>query len=104
MGIVISGAFDVSLERHLEGAKVAPRVREEVRSQHEKLAAIEAPASAAPAERDAVRQSVRAAFVDGFRRVMGTCALLALLSAACAALCVPSAPTRRARRSPAASG
>jgi hypothetical protein len=54
--------------------------------QRSRLAAMEIPASADAATRATLKDAVADSFVAGFRRVMLISAVLALLSAACAAL------------------
>jgi EmrB/QacA subfamily drug resistance transporter len=81
-GLAMSHAFNGSLERGLEGAKVAAEVRQEIRGQEQKLAAIEIPKRATAAQQQAIKQAVETSFLAGFRLVMALGVGLALLSAA----------------------
>lgn len=80
-GIVLSSAFDRSLDARLarEGAQAA--VVAAVDAQRDRLAAIELPASLPAPARAAARRAIDDAFVAGFRRVMLGAALLAVASA-----------------------
>ncbi len=81
-GLAMSHAFNQGLERGL--ADVPPQVREEIRGQESKLAAIEIPKRADAKQREAIKQAIDASFVSGFRLVMEIGVGLALLSAVCA--------------------
>jgi MFS family permease len=83
-GLVMAHVFAARLEPQLERARIAPQVREEIRSQETKLAAIEIPRAASAAQREAVSQAIGESFIAGFRLVMVMGAVLALLSAVCA--------------------
>jgi EmrB/QacA subfamily drug resistance transporter len=83
-GLVMSHAFHVGLERRMDRSHVATEVREEIRSQESKLAAIEIPARTDAAQRRVVTQAIGESFVAGFRLVMAIGAGLAVLSAVCA--------------------
>jgi EmrB/QacA subfamily drug resistance transporter len=80
LSVVMNAAFDRALDARLKPLRVAPPLAAEVEAQRGRLAAIRLSDQAAPAERQAVEQAVAAAFVSGFRRVMGIAALLALAS------------------------
>jgi hypothetical protein len=83
-GIVLAWAFDASLTSALARAGLPRELVEATLAQKEKLAGI-AIADGTPAETARVlRGAIGAAFVAGFRWVMGICAALALLSAASA--------------------
>jgi predicted MFS family arabinose efflux permease len=83
-GLAMSYTFQAGLERRLDGRNVAADVREEIRSQHSRLAAIEIPPKADAAQRRGASEAIGESFVAGFRVVMAIGAGLALLSAACA--------------------
>jgi MFS family permease len=78
-GLAMSHAFDRGLERSL--ANVPPQIREEIRSQKSKLAAIEIPKGVDDAQRKPVTQAIATSFIAGFRLVMALGVGLALLSA-----------------------
>jgi len=80
-GMAMSHAFDAELERRLQGAKVTAEVREQIRGQQAKLAAIEIPEALDATQRRAVQQAIGESFVAGFRLVMLLGAALAVLSA-----------------------
>ncbi len=83
-GLAMSHAFHAGLERRMDDSKVAAQVREEIRGQESKLAAIEIPATIDAGQRGAMTQAIGESFVAGFRLVMAIGAGLALLSAICA--------------------
>jgi hypothetical protein len=97
-GLAMSAAFDRGLDRRLTESKVAPQVREEIRSQESKLAAIEIAPRIAAAQRTTLTQAINESFVDGFRLVMALGAALALLSAVCAWATLSSKRPQPARR------
>ena len=82
--------FASALERELHG--VSPRVAQVVRAESSKLAAIEPPLFATPAERAAIARAVRVSFVRGFRFVALASAVLAVASATCAFALLPPKP------------
>lgn len=92
-GLAMSHAFNRGLDRGLQGANVPPEVRQEIRSQESKLAAIEMPKRAGPAA-PAIMHAIEASFVAGFRLVMTLGACLALLSAVCAWLTLTGRPAK----------
>ena len=94
-GLAMSHAFTARLEQGLEDGKTPPEIREAVRGQATKLAAIEIPQRAGAAQRELVTKAVQSSFVDGFRLVMALGAGLALLSAAFAWMTLESASRRR---------
>jgi EmrB/QacA subfamily drug resistance transporter len=83
-GLAMSHAFHAGLDRRLQESKVAPQVREEIRGQESKLAAIEIPRRVEAMQRQAVTQAIDESFVAGFRLMMALGAGLAVLSAVCA--------------------
>ncbi|HEX4327796.1 MAG TPA: MFS transporter, partial [Burkholderiales bacterium] len=80
-GIVLAWAFDARLDTLVAQAKAPPELAAAVLAQRQKLAGIVVPTGAPAAVAQALRQAIDAAFVAGFRWVMGLCAGLALLSA-----------------------
>jgi EmrB/QacA subfamily drug resistance transporter len=102
LGIVQMTVFQQGLQRELVRAGIAPATVQAVLAQRNRLAAIEPPASASGAERDAIRAAVGQGFVAGFRWVMLLSALLAAGGAACAwrLLDHPRADPRQAASGP----
>ena len=98
-GLAMSQAFNAGLERRMEESKVTPQLREEIRGQESKLAAIEIPPKPAAAQRAAVTEAIGESFVTGFKRVMILGAVLALLSALCAWFTLEGKARRSARTS-----
>ena len=80
-GLAMSHAFHGQLERGMADAHVPAPVREEIRNQEAKLAAIEIPSQVNAKEREAVAHAIGESFIAGFRLVMVLGAVLALLSA-----------------------
>ncbi|HKI01061.1 MAG TPA: MFS transporter [Thermoanaerobaculia bacterium] len=80
MGLILLGLFSRGLDRRLDGIGLPPEARRAVERQKEKLAAIEVPASVGEERQARVREAVDGAFLDGFRGVMLTAAVLALLA------------------------
>jgi predicted MFS family arabinose efflux permease len=99
LGLAMSHAFDAGLERRLQRAQMKPEVREEIRRQESKLAAIEIPGAAGAGERAAARSAVDESFIAGFRLVMAIATGLALMAALCAWIILPA--ERRSRAPPA---
>ena len=97
-GLAMSAAFDRGLERRLTESKVAPQVREEIRSQESKLAAIEIAPRIAAAQRATLTKAISESFIDGFRLVTALGAALALLSAVCAWVTLSSKRPQSSRR------
>ncbi len=92
-GLAMSHAFSQGLERGL--ADVPPQVREEIRGQESKLAAIEIPKQAAVAQRPVIKQAIDTSFVAGFRFVMALGVGLGLLSAVFAWISLDGASRRK---------
>jgi EmrB/QacA subfamily drug resistance transporter len=88
-GILMAAVFDRQLVDALHapvaGHTLPPELVQAVLQQRQQLAGITVPQGTDAAAADAVRQATSAAFVAGFRWVMGVCALLALLSSISAA-------------------
>jgi EmrB/QacA subfamily drug resistance transporter len=79
-GLIMFHAFSHCLDNHLSQMSVGPDIRQSLDNQRLNLAAAEIPASADPATRDAIRQTIDECFVRGFRYVMLTGAALAAAS------------------------
>jgi EmrB/QacA subfamily drug resistance transporter len=90
-GIMMVSAFATRLDRDLTSAQVPPSIREEVRSNRTKLAAITMPESLAPTLRNEAQVKVSDAFVFAFRIVACCCAALAVASAATTAVSIKAA-------------
>ncbi|HXF78052.1 MAG TPA: MFS transporter [Usitatibacter sp.] len=95
-GLAMSHAFNASLEPRLARAEVPAPVREEIRRQEPKLAAIEIPRASEKVQASA-KEAIGESFIAGFRWVELVAAVLAALSALCAwiSLGVISKPPRR---------
>lgn len=79
-GIVMAVAFNGALVKAVDAAHLAPALQRQVLAQQDKLGAIEVPQQASAPEREAARNAVASAFVNGFRWVMLLSAALALAS------------------------
>jgi hypothetical protein len=95
LGLAMLHAFDSGLERRMKDAKVAPQVRQEIRTEESKLAAIEVPKQLDATQRAAVTRAIGESFVEGFKLVMTLGAALSLLAAVCAALTLEGGKQRR---------
>jgi EmrB/QacA subfamily drug resistance transporter len=84
LGLLILGLFGRGLDRRLAGLDLPSGAREAVEAQHERLAALEIPATLGEADRGRVRTVVDQAFLDGFRGIMLAAAGLGLLASASA--------------------
>jgi EmrB/QacA subfamily drug resistance transporter len=89
VGIVMVKAFSFRLDRSLAGLSLPSYIRQEVQANEIKLAGLQLPAGLDPTANAAIKESVREAFVYGFRIVMSICAGLSLASAAVAWLMIP---------------
>jgi hypothetical protein len=87
-GIAVFLVFDRALTRRLADPGIPPSSRQAVDAQRNRLAGIELPPSIPEQERVHLRTAIDLSFVDGFRLVMLTGAVLALGSAATALLLV----------------
>ena len=92
-GLVMAWAFDAGLGQGLHDIGASPEAAAFVRAQRSQLAGATLPPGADPAVAAALRHTINAAFVGGFRWVMLLCAGLALLSAASAWLLIGRAET-----------
>jgi MFS family permease len=89
LGIVMVQAFSFHLNRSLASLAVPSKIRQELRSNEIKLAALQPPVGLDPTIRAAIGKSVREAFVYGFRIVMLICSCASLSSAAVAWHMIP---------------
>lgn len=88
MGIVLSNAFNSSLNNRLAALHLSPTLLNTINAQRVKLAGITLPAGISEQVRMTVTQAIKLSFVDGFRTVMFTSLALALLSALVAGLMI----------------
>jgi hypothetical protein len=82
-------AFSFYLNRSLAGFSLPSYILQELRANEIKLAGLQLPAGLDPTANAAIKESVREAFVYGFRIVMLICSGLSLASAAVAWLMIP---------------
>ena len=97
LGIVMVTVFSSRLSRSLGQLSLPPAVVQEIQANEIQLAGLQVPAGLNPSMKSAVEDSVKEAFIFGFRTVMLTCACLALIGAAVTWLMIPRDPDRRAR-------
>jgi hypothetical protein len=84
LGVVMTGAFSIRLNRGLAEMAVPAPVLQNLEANEIRLAAMEVPAGVGGQTAAAIRSSIDGAFVFGFRLVMVFCAGLSLGSAAMA--------------------
>ena len=89
-GAVITPVFNAHLDAALTVMDLPPAVIDVIRTQQEKLAAIELPAADA-ATIEMARRAISEAFVSGFRWIMAISALMCFASAAVASMMIGSA-------------
>jgi hypothetical protein len=82
-------AFGFWLNHSLAHFSLPPGVLQEIRGGETKLAGLQAPTGLDPSTKASITQSIREAFVFGYRIVMLICAGLALASAAVAWRMIP---------------
>jgi hypothetical protein len=82
-------AFSFQLNRSLDRLPVPSYILQDLRANEIKLAGLQPPPGLDPAANAAIKESVREAFVYGFRIVMSICASLSLAGAAVAWLMIP---------------
>ncbi|MBS2027378.1 MAG: DHA2 family efflux MFS transporter permease subunit [Deltaproteobacteria bacterium] len=80
-GVVMVGTFGARMNSRIESVPMSTEQRRALQSEETKLAGLQAPSGLDSATARAVRESVQASFVDGFRVVMLICAGLAATSA-----------------------
>jgi len=88
-GVFMVTEFSGHLNRNLANIAMPESSRGELRSNEIKLASLKAPAGVEPATAAAIKSSIVASFVFGFRLVMWICAALAVASAAAAWWMIP---------------
>jgi MFS family permease len=88
MGVIMLASFDRQLQSHLATVHIEPQIREQIESQRTRLAAIKIPDSVETPVKEEIRQSINESFVSGFRVVMLVASVLAIFSAATAALMI----------------
>ena len=89
LGIVMVYEFRVGLDRALDHLTLPSWVQQELRAHESRLAGLQAPDNLDPNTKAVINDSIRQAFVFGFRIVMLVCAGLSLASAAVAWLMLP---------------
>jgi EmrB/QacA subfamily drug resistance transporter len=89
LGIVMVKAFSSRLNNSLAHFLLPPAILQELHADEIKLAGLQIPAGLNLSTKAAIRESIREAFVFGFRIVMLICAALSLASAAVAWLMIP---------------
>ncbi len=92
LGMVMVKAFSFHLDRSLAGLSLPSSIRQEFQANEIKLAGLHPPAGLDPTANAAIEESVKEAFVYGFRIVMLICSSLSLASAAVAWLMIPQDP------------
>jgi len=90
LATVMLSAFGYKLNEDLAKRSLPSGVVHEIQSQKIKLAGLDVPSRLDPETKAAITQSVRNAFVFGFRLVMLTCAALSIASAAVAWRLIPN--------------
>jgi EmrB/QacA subfamily drug resistance transporter len=81
LGVLLLARFEHALGRELDALGLPAATRAFVEAQGSRLAAADAPMDADAEARAAIRHALDAAFVSGFRWLMLSCAILAVLSA-----------------------
>lgn len=95
LSLVLASVFGRSLDTKLHS--LPPAVRPVLSRQRTKLAAATVPATLPADQRKAAQSAIAQSYVAGFRWVMAIAAVLALFSAACAALFVDGDKNREAQ-------
>jgi hypothetical protein len=81
LGIVMVGAFSARLNSRLRGLSLPAEVAHEIQANENKLGGVPVPANVDRGTANVIRESVREAFVFGFRTVLLICAGLSVASA-----------------------
>jgi len=89
LGIVMVNAFSARLDSKLANFSLPPGTLHDIQADEIKLAGLQLPVSLNPRTGAAIRESVREAFLFGFRLIMLICAGLSAASAAAAWLLIP---------------
>ena len=90
LGIVMVNAFSARLDSKLSSFSLPPDTLHDIQAGEIKLAGLQLPASLDLSTGTAIRESVREAFLFGFRLIMAICAGLSVASAAATWLLIPS--------------
>ncbi len=85
LGIVMVGAFSARLNSNMQGLSLPAEVVHEIQANENKLAGLPVPANVDRGTASVIRESVREAFVFGFRTIALICAGLSVASAAISA-------------------
>ncbi len=85
LGIVMVGAFSSRLNSNIQGLSLPAYVVHEIQANENKLAGLPVPANVDRGTASVIRESVREAFVFGFRTIALICAGLSVTSAAISA-------------------
>ncbi|MBA2391374.1 MAG: MFS transporter [Ktedonobacteraceae bacterium] len=88
MGIILARVFNSSLDNRLAALHLSPALLNTINSQRVKLVAITLPSGISEQVRTTVTEAIKFSFIDGFRTVMFTSLILALLSALVAGLMI----------------
>lgn len=104
LGIIMVMAFRIRLDHALDPLSLPVGILHEIQGQETRLAAIQPPTSLDAWTRAAVTNSIRQAFVFGFRVVMMICAGLSLASAAVTLVMVPRTAVRSGSTAPGLTG
>ena len=97
LGIVMVKAFDSCLNHRLAHFALPPSLLQDLHANENKLAGLQAPAGLNAETEARIRESIRQAFVCGFRIVMLICSGLSLASAAVAWVMIPKDGERAAQ-------
>jgi len=84
-GALLTGVFQATLNRQLDGLGLAPSVRAKIEAQRSKLAAIETKDARA-------RQAIEESFVSGYHTILWVAAGLAIASSLSAAALISNEP------------
>lgn len=93
LGIVMLHSFNNHLDGTLQTLAAGPEIKQALKEQRDRLAAVEIPKDVDPALGQSLRRAVDEAFVHGFRRVTTVAMILALLSAISAWLLIEGKKT-----------
>ena len=96
LGMVMTSAFNTSLDAHLAHLPLSPAVRHLVDAQRVKLAGIQLPAGINSQLQAALQRAVGESYVSGFRLSALLCAGLALVGALCGWVMIEVKPSKRA--------
>jgi EmrB/QacA subfamily drug resistance transporter len=99
LGAIAVGHFRTALDEHLTDARMPAEIRQSLRAEASKLAQARAPSQLAPVQQQRITRILHESFIQSVRVVMLIAATLALLSAVCGWLTMPSRePSARRRR------